>query len=49
MPKIKFDQIYETLKENIVNNRYPDNMLPRENWLRSFAAAATRYTVQFHV
>lgn len=30
MPKIKFDQIYETLKDNIVNNRYPDNMLPRE-------------------
>lgn len=30
MPKIKFDQIYETLKENIVNNRYPGNMLPRE-------------------
>ena len=30
MPKIKFDQIYETLKDNILNDRYPEHMLPRE-------------------
>ncbi|WP_346684066.1 GntR family transcriptional regulator [Anaerostipes butyraticus] len=30
MPKIKFDQIYETLKDNIINNQYPEHMLPRE-------------------
>lgn len=30
MPKIKFNQIYETLKDNILNDRYPEHMLPRE-------------------
>ena len=30
MPKIKFDQIYETLKDNIINERYPEHMLPKE-------------------
>ena len=30
MPRIKFDQIYETLKDNILNDRYPEHMLPRE-------------------
>lgn len=30
MPKIKFDQIYDTLKYNIIHQKYPGNMLPRE-------------------
>lgn len=30
MPKIKFDQIYTTLKNNILNGVYRDGMLPKE-------------------